>query len=145
MSDRPGELVGRQPVGERLGFQGPDQGYALTLADTLRGTLPLNGESEDDVVAGVAAVGMKRASLFGRAPVMHDLTAAMAVFGFLDEKPPKELLELRRRALEEVHSPHHYEKLRELVEMVPAEVLYQPHQAIVDQARDNWKSVLALD
>ena len=31
-ADRPGELVGRQPRGPRLGYQGPDQGYALALA-----------------------------------------------------------------------------------------------------------------
>jgi len=29
---RPAEVQGRQPTGARLGFQGPDQGYALTLA-----------------------------------------------------------------------------------------------------------------
>ena len=35
-ADRPAELSGRQPTGARLGFQGPDQGYALTLAARLR-------------------------------------------------------------------------------------------------------------
>ncbi len=34
-ADRPAE-AGRQPTGARLGFQGPDQGYALTLAARLR-------------------------------------------------------------------------------------------------------------
>ena len=33
-NDRPGDIAGRQPVGARLGFQGPDQGYGLRLAPT---------------------------------------------------------------------------------------------------------------
>ena len=35
-ADRPAEVQGRQPSGARLGFQGPDQGYAITLAARLR-------------------------------------------------------------------------------------------------------------
>ena len=38
LPDRPGELVEEgQPRGDRLGHQGPDQGYALRLARQLRG------------------------------------------------------------------------------------------------------------
>jgi len=33
-SDRPGDLVGRQPRSPRFGYQGPDQGYALKIAKT---------------------------------------------------------------------------------------------------------------
>jgi len=144
VADRPGDLVGRQPVGDQLGSQGPDQGYMLTLGESVRGTLDLGpDESEDDVIAGASAIGLKRASLFGRAPVMHDLTVAFAIFGFLDDETPEELLELRHRAFEEVHSPHHYRKLRELADMVPAEVLHQPHDEIIRQARSDWKSVLS--
>ncbi len=146
VADRPGDLVGRQPVGEQLGSQGPDQGYMLTLAETARGSLRLRPhESEEDVVVGASAIGLKRASLFGRAPVMHDLTVAFTIFGFLDDEPQGDLLELRRRVFEEVHSPHHYRKLRELADMVPAEVLHQPHDAILEQAKSDWTSVLALD
>ncbi|HKY14999.1 MAG TPA: hypothetical protein VJM33_08735 [Microthrixaceae bacterium] len=145
MADRPGELGGRQPAGERLGSQGPDQGYALTLAEGFEGTLKLHrGEHEQDALAGAVAVALKRASLFGRAPVVHDLTAALTIWGFLDPNAPKELVELRHRLFEEVHHPHHYSKLREVADRVPAEVLRQPHQTIIDQARDNWKSMLAL-
>jgi hypothetical protein len=146
VADRPGDLVGRQPVGDQLGSQGPDQGYMLTLGESARGTLRLRpNESETDAIVGASAIGLKRASLFGRAPVMHDLTVAFTIFGFLDDSPPAELVELRGRVFEEVHSPHHYRKLRELADMVPAEVLHQPHGAIVDQATSDWKSVLALD
>ena len=41
MPDRPAELTGRQPQGARLGFQGPDQGYGLTLANRFRSRLVL--------------------------------------------------------------------------------------------------------
>ena len=33
---RPGDLPGRQPSGSHLGYQGPDQGYALALASRRR-------------------------------------------------------------------------------------------------------------
>jgi hypothetical protein len=146
VADRPGDLVGRQPVGDQLGSQGPDQGYMLTLGESARGTLRLKpDESEDDVIVGASAIGLKRASLFGRAPVMHDLTVAFTIFGFLDDGTPEELVELRRGAFEEVHSPHHYRKLRELADMVPAAVLQQPHDAIIQQAKADWRSVLAVD
>jgi hypothetical protein len=146
LADRPGELDGRQPSGELLGSQGPDQGYLLSLADHVRGTLHLEShESEDDAIAGASAIGLKRASLFGRAPVMQDLTVGLSIFGFLRADAPAELVELRREAFEEVRSPHHYLKLRELADMVPAEVLRQPHDAILDQAKDDWRGMLALD
>ncbi len=32
-ADRPAELPGRQPQGASLGYQGPDQGFALTIAE----------------------------------------------------------------------------------------------------------------
>ena len=38
--DRPAEVAGTgQPAGPRLGYQGPDQGYALTLVESFRGRL----------------------------------------------------------------------------------------------------------
>src|SRR4051812_5257700 len=83
VADRPGELEGRQPEGDRLGSPGPDQGYVSHLTDTLKGTLKLGShEHETDALAAVAAVGLKRASLFGRAPVIHDVQAAVVLLGF---------------------------------------------------------------
>ena len=52
-ADRPGDLKGRQPVGARLGYQGPDQGYGLLLANRVRPELVLQPhEAADDAVAG---------------------------------------------------------------------------------------------
>jgi hypothetical protein len=142
-ADRPGDLSGRQPAGEKLGSQGPDQGYLLTLAERVRDRLELHaGENADDALTGACAVGMKRASLFGRAPMMHDLIVGLTVWGLLDDSAPKALLELRHSMFEECRSPHHYDKLRAIADSVPAEVLHQPHQAILDQYHDSWTQVI---
>src|SRR5690349_6985613 len=91
-NDRPGDFQGRQPTGPGLGSPGPDQGYVLKLARGFEGQLWLaEGEHEEDAVHGGIAVALKRASLFGRAPVIHDLTVAFSIWGFLAE-PPAELL-----------------------------------------------------
>src|SRR5918994_6183201 len=87
--DRPGDLAGRQPTGPRLGYQGPDQGYALTLASRLEPHLVLSdNEHAADAVAGCTAVALRRASMYGRAPVIHDVRIAFTVWGFLDTAPP---------------------------------------------------------
>src|SRR5206468_7366902 len=77
-TSRPGEITGlRLPAGRRFGVPGPDQGYALTLAARSAEQLELGkGESRGDVVAGCVGVAMKRAALFGRAPVVFDLELA---------------------------------------------------------------------
>src|SRR6478609_510319 len=73
-ADRPAEIQGRQPTGARLGFQGPDQGYALTLAALVRRDVVAQpGESVADAMAGCTAIAMRRASLYGRAPIMPDV------------------------------------------------------------------------
>ena len=54
-----------------------------------------------------AAVGvaLKRASLFGRAPVVHDLTVALTVWGFLDETPAGARRSCATALFEEVCAP----------------------------------------
>jgi hypothetical protein len=140
---RPGELVGPgQPVGALLGSQGPDLGYALKLANGMRDRLVLaEGEHADDVVAGCTAVAMKRSALFGRAPVIHDLTMAFTIFGFLDEAPD-DLVAFRKPLFAEVASHHHWAERRHLVDLVPDEVLRQAHTA-VDSTE--WKRLLGAD
>src|SRR5690349_19491448 len=97
LPDRPAEVDGRQPTGPALGCQGPDQGYALSLAARVRPRLQLApGESADDVLTGIVAIATRRASLYGRAPVMHDLTIGLTAWGFLDPAPPAELVAARR-------------------------------------------------
>ena len=114
LADRPADIAGRQPAGPRLGYQGPDQGYALTLAARLRPELHVqSGEHVDDALAGCTAVALRRASMFGRAPVIHDLRIACTIWGFLDPSPPAELVDLRRPLFDGVaNTLHHYDELR---------------------------------
>jgi len=144
LPDRPGELVeAGQPRGEGLGNQGPDQGYALRLARHLEGKLTLtSGEHEKDALAGAVAVGLKRASIFGRAPVIHDLTVALTVWGFLDEEPAQELVDVRRRLFEEVSHPHHYAELRRVVDLVPVSSLRLVPQYLAAAHRRDWRGLL---
>jgi hypothetical protein len=144
LSDRPGEVVhDGQPRGEQLGHQGPDQGYALRLARQFQGKLNLtSGEHEKDALAGAVAVALKRASLFGRAPVIHDLTVALTVWGFLDAEPANELVDLRKGLFEEVSHPHHYTGLRHLVSLVPAATLRLVPGYLAEAHRADWRGLL---
>lgn len=135
VADRPGELDGRQPEGDRLGSPGPDQGYVIHLTDTLVGTLKLGlNEHESDALAVVGAVGLKRASAFGRAPVIHDVQAAVRALGFDVSPPAGDVGERRRLRLEEAHHPHFYDKLRDIVDEVPTEFLHRPLSVIQQDA-----------
>jgi len=81
---RPGEIDGKQPRGASLGNQGPDQGYILTLARIARNKIKVQaGESVDDAIRGSIGIALRRASMYGRAPVMHDLTFALTIWGWL--------------------------------------------------------------
>jgi hypothetical protein len=142
-AERPGELVEvGQPSGPALGSQGPDQGYVLKLARQFQGKLVLKtGEHERDALAGACAVALKRASLYGRAPVVHDLTVALTIWGYLGE-PAAELVELRRPLFEEVAHPHHYDALRRIVDMVPEAALRTSPQQVAEAHRSDWRSLI---
>ena len=63
---------------------GPDQGYLSLLARRFVSQIVLGeGEHIDDAIAGVIAVGMARASRYGRAPVANDLEFALGALAFL--------------------------------------------------------------
>lgn len=145
VADRPGELGGRQPVGEQLGTPGPDQGYALTLAERFVGKLTLTeGEHEADALAGAAGVAMKRSALFGRAPVIHDMTVALTIWGYLDSTPASELADVRRVWFEEVHLPMHYTARQRIADAAPDEVLRLTHQKIAERHAAEWQACLDL-
>lgn len=101
---RPGELVTSRPdrlaqaaPGRGRGAPGPDQGYALRLAERFADRLVLGpGERAEDVLAGAVALAMRRAALFGRAPVVADLEVALCLFGYL--APAEAAVQERRRA-----------------------------------------------
>lgn len=123
-ADRPADLDGRQPVGERLGWQGPDQGYALKLAELVRPDVVVQpGESVDDALVGIVATALRRASIFGRAPAIHDLRLAQRIWGFADAAPSDSLLATRKNLFDGLAMGHAYEQVRVLVDAVPEATL----------------------
>jgi hypothetical protein len=103
------------------------------------------GELVEDVQAGCIGVALKRASIFGRAPVVHDLSIAFTVWGFLDESAPQDLIDLRRSMFAEVHNPHHYAEQRAIVDAVPESTLRMAPQAVTSAYRTNWRSLLDVN
>ena len=145
-ADRPGDAstVDGFERGDRLGSPGPDQGYIYVLARRFHGQLQLaTDESEDDAIAGCVAVALKRASLFGRAPVLHDITVALTVWGFLGDAAPS-LIAYRQPLFAEVANPHHYPELRRVVDLVPDDVLRETPQQVADAHRVDWRSLLSI-
>jgi hypothetical protein len=139
-----GNLEAGQPRGNFYGNQGPDQGYLLLLAERFEDRLVLQAqESRHDVVAGAVEVGMKRASLFGRAPVIHDLSLAFTIWGFLDESPDVALVDLRKELF--ASAAHHYAERRAIVDLVPESTLrLTPTQAAAAHDAD-WREPLGLN
>ena len=145
---RPGEVIGEggqpDPDAGRRGAPGPDQGYVLTLLALLRPELHLaEGENLADVEAGAVAVALKRASLYGRAPIVHDLRVAYTVWGFLDADAPKELVDVRRDGFEGVRlTAHHYPELRAVADAVPESTLRRTPADVTAAYRADWRSLL---
>ncbi len=145
MADRPGEVVGAEaPTGPGLGCQGPDQGYALKLAERFTGRLVLaDGEREDDALAGCCAVGLRRASLFGRAPVVHDLRLALELFGFLIDADAA-LVTWRRAHFAGAAGHHGYHVKLHLADLVPTDTLRLTPAAAAEARAENWRTPLGL-
>jgi hypothetical protein len=138
---RPADPAGpHRPTGPRLGTPGPDQGYALRLAQRFEGRLRLVGtEALDDVLMGGAILAAKRAALVGRAPCIYDLEAAFTLFGFLAEQPPAELVAERSRLFRSV--AHDYVAQRALADAVPDEILVMPVDELRARLQD-WPALL---
>ncbi|MFM7509543.1 MAG: hypothetical protein ACKO5A_08345 [Actinomycetota bacterium] len=146
LADRPGELPGLQPEGERLGTPGPDQGYALRLARRFEGALTLlDGEHEEDALAGATAIATKRSGLLGRAPIIHDVRVGLVIWGFLDDEVSADLAAIRPSWFDEVHLPHNYSDLRRIADAAPEDVLVVPHDEIHQRHRADWRTCLDLD
>jgi len=144
--DRPGDINGFQPLGDRLGRPGPDQGFAIKIANSLRPDLHLQpGENIDDIVRGCLGVALKRASLFSRAPVVHDLTIAFTVWGFFDDNPPTDLVSMRTPMFEGLrHVGHHYTESRMIADRVPESTLRLTPAQVTDRFPGEWRGLLGL-
>ena len=142
---RPGDMLGEDmPVGGGVGFQGPDQGFVRRLVPQFIDRLQLtDAEHRADVIEGCCAVALRRASIFGRAPVNHDLEVAFAVFGFFDVTPDPELVAWRQERFAELsHTVQHYVRGRELVASVPEATLRLTPTAAADAYRGNWRTTV---
>jgi len=144
-ADRVGEVrqQGAQPRGPLLGTAGPDQGYALKLAAGYRDRLVLGAhEHLDDAVGGCLGVALRRAALFGRAPVIHDLELAFALWGFLEGAPP-ELVAFRKPLFD--GAAHHYNDQRTIADQVPEATLRLTPTVVKDRLSGDWRSLLGLE
>jgi hypothetical protein len=130
VADRPGDLHAGQPTGKLLGSPGPNVGYALTLANRVRERFVLAPhERRDDAVAVVAEIAMRRAALFGRAPVLLDVEFGMQILGYGGDCEA-DFLDWRVRAVQGVH--HNYYERRALVDAIPVDVLRLVPTALPD-------------
>lgn len=138
--DRPAELTKVDGhVGPRRGVPGPDQGYGLTLAKRFDARLQLApGEVAEDATAGCLGVGLRRASLFRRAPVVHDMDLAFTLWGFLGDAPD-DLVEYRAPLFRS--AAHHYWDQRTIVDRVLESTLRSTPIAVRAQLAD-WRSLL---
>ncbi len=139
-ANRPADFrPGPPPSGRGTGTAGPDQGYALLLAGRFADRLVLTaGERREDVLAGAAGIALRRASLFGRAPMAGDLEVALALFGFLAPAPP-DLVGYRRRLFAE--AGHDYWAQRGLVQLIPESSL-RKGPAELAAAAGNWRALV---
>ena len=140
---RPAEIAGRQPVGDRLGAQGPDQGYALTLANLLSSEIRLQeGERLDDAIRGCLGIALRRASRFGRAPVIHDLRFAFTMWGWFLDQPPADLVARRKKSFAGLGNVlHHYADARDLVDMVPETTYLLSPEQVKAATPGSWRAL----
>jgi hypothetical protein len=144
--DRPGEIEGFQPGGPTLGMQGPDQGFALRIASRLRPKLHLQPrENADDVIRGCLGVALRRASIFSRAPVVHDLTIAFTIWGYYDETPPTELVDMRAGLFEGLRLvTHHYAESRVVADLPPESTLRMSPAQVTEKYPGEWRTLLGV-
>ena len=142
-ADRPGDIhTPERPTGPGLGTPGPDQGYALRLARQFHDRLVLAaGEHDEDAVAGCLGVALRRASLFDRAPVAHDLEHAFRLWGFLGDAP-SDLVEFRRPLFQ--GAAHHYWDQRVIADHVPADTLRLAPAQVAERLGE-WRTLIRAD
>ena len=141
--DRPGMVDGLQPVGPGLGAQGPDQGFGLALARRRSAGIHVASPvSVDDAVRGCLTIALRRASLYSRAPVVHDVDIAYTIWGFYDERPPAGLVARRAELFEGVGNVnHHYSQGRAIADLVPEATLRMTPAEVRSAYPASWREL----
>ncbi len=141
-ADRPADQRGFVRVGGRgQGTPGPDQGYALHLVRRFEGRLRLGpDEHEEDVLAGTALLGARRAALFGRAPCIYDLTVALRLFGLLEEPGAPAVPDPARGERAQLFRSvaHEYVAQRRLIDAVPEAALRSTPDDVTGRGAEGW-------
>lgn len=127
---KPGIPEGPQdvPRGGTFDVTGPDAGYGLLILS--RTELPDDDARLREVVEGLVLI---RSALLGRAPIMEDIEAALAVCGYGFE-PPDEVLERRLRWMAAV--PHEKRPGETAVAEVDRELLVRKPAEIAERLRN---------
>jgi hypothetical protein len=136
---RPGDLPTQRPRGHLFGTPGPDAGYALALGERFRSALDLAWqEHPDDGLAVGTAIGMKRAALFGRAPILADIEVGLSVLGYLGGAP-EDLVDWRRERVRDAR--HSYPVQRDIADAI-AEATLRLKPAEVRAQLANWRTLI---
>lgn len=149
-TDRPGDFAVAPDQPDRdaggVGAPGPDQGYALKLIPLLRDELRVSErENIEDAERLVVGIGLKRASLFSRAPILTDLRIAAVIWGLLDAQAPAELVAERAPRIESLrHWIETYPRLRAAIDTVPTETLRGSLDEVTAAYQADWRSQLIL-
>jgi hypothetical protein len=111
----------------------------LRLAARLSDRLALApGELRDDAVAGGVAIAMRRAAVFGRAPVLPDLELAFTLAGYLGD-PPADLVAWRVASFKGIAHDRWAE--RELAAAVPESTLRLTAAAVAERPGE-WRELV---
>jgi hypothetical protein len=130
---RPAELRGQNPspIPALSGNPGPDQGYALKLANELINQLNIKTEQNvADVKYALVIFALKRASLFGRAPVKKDLECGAFLLGYLSEDLEPDFIKKRSELIKGL--AHNYEYQRRFASLLTEEILLLPSESYKD-------------
>ncbi|MGQ0823652.1 MAG: hypothetical protein ACT4OX_01260 [Actinomycetota bacterium] len=135
-ANRPGDLRAKQPKGQLFGSPGPNVGYAYTLAEHAAKDLQRrDAESVHDVVPVLAEIAAKRAALFGRAPVIHDVAVAIKLLGY-DGDVDDDFGAIRELIVHD--AGHDYTRRRGIVDTVPEQLLRLKSEDL-DEMISEWR------
>jgi len=115
----------------------------LSLAERLRPRVRVtSGESVDDAIQGCIGIALRRASHFGRAPVIHDLDIAFTMWGYFLDTPPADLVAARSGLFAEVANVvHHYVEARRIVDMVPQSTIIMTPEMVRKAMPNSWRAL----